>query len=164
MGSLGSPRGIHEARRIGRPAPAAAYVGQMRHRLYLIEDHPVMREAYVSLLTSEADFDLCGQSETAEDALATLTDGLCDLVVTDVGLPGMSGLDLLEHIHERWPTLPVLVLTGRPDYRVRRYAEEAGASAFLGKGEAPALLLDTIRGLLAARPVRAEPAGQNGSA
>ena len=124
----------------------------MPHRLYLIEDHPVMREAYVSLLSGEDDLDLCGHSETAEDALATLTDGLCDLVVTDVGLPGMSGLDLLERIRQRWPTLPVLVLTGQPDYRVRRHAEQAGASAFLSKGDAPALLLDAIRDLLAQTP------------
>ena len=122
----------------------------MPHRLYLIEDHPVMREAFVSLLNAEDDFDLCGQSETAEDALATLTDGSCDLVVTDVGLPGMSGLDLLERIRQRWPSLPVLVLTGQPDHRVKRYAERAGASAFLYKGEAPSTLLRTIRRLLAA--------------
>ena len=121
----------------------------MRHRLYLIEDHPVMREAYVSLLSGEADFDLCGQSETAEDALAALSDDTCDLVVTDVGLSGMSGLDLLDRVRERWPRLPVVVLTGRPDYRVRRHAEQAGASAFLSKSDAPALLLATIRGLLA---------------
>lgn len=118
------------------------------HRLFLVEDHPVMREAYAHVLGAEADLELCGQAETAElalVALAALVEDPCDLVVTDVRLPGMSGIDLVAHIRERWPALPVVVITGHEDDVFARQAREAGAVAFLPKSLAPTRLLPTIR-------------------
>lgn len=121
----------------------------MSYRLYLVEDHPVMREAYAGLLAGHDDLDLCGQLETAEQALRVLEDHPCDLVVSDVGLPGMSGLDLLRRIRKRWPTLPVLILTGQEDAKTERLAHEAGAAAFVHKSKATTQLIGTIRHVLA---------------
>ena len=125
----------------------------MVYQLFLVEDHPVVREAYVRVLSGASDLDLCGQAETAEQALTAL-DGLdeaaCHLVVTDVRLPGMSGIDLTGQIHQRWPGLPVVVITGHEDSLFERRAREAGAVAFLPKRLAPTHLLDTIRGALGA--------------
>lgn len=124
----------------------------MQRHLYLVEDHPVMREAYAFILKGEPDLSLCGEAETAEDALIGLGALVhtCDLVVTDVRLPGMSGLDLIGEIHARWPALPVMVITGHEDALFERQAQAAGAAAFLPKRLAPTRLLDTIREVLAA--------------
>ena len=121
----------------------------MAYQLFLVEDHPVMREAYVRVLSGELDLDLCGQAETAEEALEALAGVACDLVVTDVRLPGMSGIDLTSQIRQRWPALPVVVITGHEDSLFERRAHEAGAVAFLPKRLAPTRLLHTIRGALA---------------
>ena len=120
----------------------------MAYQLFLVEDHPVMREAYAHVLSSAPDLHLCGQADTAEQALDVLEGTSCDLVVTDVRLPGMSGIDLTSQIHERWPALPVVVITGHEDSLFERRAQEAGAVAFLPKRLAPTHLLDTIRGAL----------------
>lgn len=124
----------------------------MTHRLYLVEDHPVMREAYAHVLAGQSDLSLCGEAETGEQALVDLDTlaGGCDLVVTDMRLPGMSGLDLIIQIHNRWPHLPVMVITGHEDSLFERRATEAGAVAFLPKRLAASRLLDTIRGVLKA--------------
>ena len=122
----------------------------MPYHLYLVEDHPVVREAYACLLDGEQDLTLCGQAETAEAALEALAVRPCDLVVTDVRLPGMSGIDLLRRIRQRWPRLPVLVLTAQEDFLTQHRAAAEGASGFLHKSQVPAHLLDTIRSVLAA--------------
>ena len=124
----------------------------MTYQLFLVEDHPVMREAYVRVLSSAPDLDLCGQADTAELALVALGEVACDLVVTDVRLPGMSGIDLTSQIHERWPGLPVVIITGHEDSLFERMAQEAGAVAFLPKRKAATDLLGTIRGALSAAP------------
>ncbi len=108
-----------------------------------------MREAYTSLFAGEQDLTLCGQCGTAEEALKALDTDPCDLVVSDLQLPGMSGIDLLGHIRQRWPELPVLIVTAHDGSLLKRRAHEAGATAFLHKSEAPARLLETIRSVLA---------------
>ncbi len=120
----------------------------MAHHLFLVEDHPVMREAYARVLTAEPDLLLCGEAESAEAALVALAGIECDLVITDVRLPGQSGIDLAGEIRQRWPELPVVVITGHEDSVFARRAEEAGAAAFLPKRLAATHLLDTIRGVL----------------
>ena len=120
----------------------------MAYQLFLVEDHPVMREAYVRVLTAEPDLALCGEAESAETALAALAELSCDLVITDVRLPGRSGIDLAGEIHQRWPALPVVVITGHEDSLFARRAQEAGAAAFLPKRLAATQLLGTIRGVL----------------
>ena len=104
-----------------------------------------MREAYARVVASQSDLELCGQAETAEDALEMIGGALCDLVVTDLRLPGMSGIDLVALVRDRWPALPVVVITGHEDDVFERQAQQAGAVAFLPKRLAPTRLLPTIR-------------------
>ncbi len=120
----------------------------MSHRIFLVEDHPAVREAYVSVLAREPDLDVCGEASTAEEALGHLSEGLCDLVVTDVRLPGMSGIELVERLRRERPDLPSLVITGQEEEVVARLARKAGAAAFLPKSQAARLLVTTIRSVL----------------
>ena len=121
----------------------------MPHRIYLVEDHPVMQEAYADVLGAEPDLALCGVSERAEEALERIQGAPCDLVVTDVRLPGMSGIDLVERLAAACPTLPVVVITGHDDVSFERRARAAGAVAFLPKRQAALGLVPTIRSVLA---------------
>ena len=65
----------------------------MPYRIYLVEDHPVMREAYAAVFDAAPGFELCGTAESAEELLGKLGELDCDLVVTDYRLPGMTGAE-----------------------------------------------------------------------
>ena len=120
----------------------------MSDRVYLVEDHPLVREAYATVLALEPGLDVCGMAETAEDALVGLEGLDCDLVITDVRLPGMSGIDLVARLTAERPGLPTLVITGHEDDVFAERAREAGAAGFLPKRRAAAELVPTIRSLL----------------
>ena len=123
----------------------------MPYQIFLVEDHPVMREAYASVLAAEPDFALCGAVATAEDALEALLGGrACDLVVTDLRLPGMSGIDLVERLRAARPDLPVVVVSGHEEEMHARRAREAGAAEFLPKRALPTTFIDTIRTVVTA--------------
>ena len=116
----------------------------MPQLIFLVEDHPAMREAYASVLTREPGLKVCGVAETAEAALDVLAGAPCDLVVTDVRLPGMNGIELTARLRALRPSLPVLVITGHEDGAFDRRAREAGARAFLPKRLAARDLVPTI--------------------
>lgn len=120
-------------------------------QVFLVEDHPVMREAYASVLAEEGDIHLCGSVETAEEALMKLIGMACDLVVTDLRLPGMSGVDLVEQLHAARPDLPALVISAHPEDVYAQRARDAGAVGFLSKKGLAGTLVPTIRQVLEGR-------------
>ena len=116
----------------------------MSYRILIVEDHPVMREAYVSVLSMEPGIDLCGAVASAEDALVALDSLVCDLLVTDYALPGMTGVDLVRRLHEERPELPTLVISGHEEDVFVREALHAGAVGFLTKRDLMDTLVPTI--------------------
>lgn len=123
----------------------------MPYTIYVVEDHPVMREAYASVFDLEDDLDLVGSAGSAEEAFEALTgndDPPCDLVVTDYRLPGMTGADLVRHLRARFPTLCALVVSGYEDEAFAREARDAGAAAFLRKRDLIRTLVPTIHDVL----------------
>ena len=118
--------------------------------VFLVEDHPAMREAYAAVLAQEPDIGVCGVVESAEQALDAL-DGLpCDLVVTDLRLPGMSGVDLVQRLRMMRPDLPALVISAHEEEVYAERAREAGAVGFLPKQGLAGTLVPTIREVLEA--------------
>lgn len=120
----------------------------MAYQIYIVEDHPIMRQAYELLLRRAADVELLGSAESAEEAWSHFADCPCDLLVTDVSLPGASGIDLLRRVRAHRPNLPVIVVSIQEAFRPA--AMEAGAQAFLTKDELARTLLPTVREVLAA--------------
>ena len=121
----------------------------MSHKIFIVEDHPVMRQSYALVLEQEADLELCGMAESAEEALGKFDEMRCDLVVVDVMLPGMDGIELVEHLLRRQPDLPVLVISGHSEELLGERARMAGARAYLSKYKLAATLTGTIREALA---------------
>ena len=121
----------------------------MSHRIFIVEDHPAMRQSYALVLEQEADLELCGMAESAEEALGKFNEMHCDLVVVDVMLPGMDGIELVEHLLRRQPDLPVLVISGHSEELLGERARMAGARAYLSKYKLAATLTGTIREALA---------------
>jgi two-component system, NarL family, response regulator DesR len=120
-------------------------------RVMLVEDQALVLAALAALLEIEGDLQVVARATSGREALAALLDTSVDVVVTDVEMPELGGLELCAMIKQRRPTIRVVILTtfARSGYLKR--AMEAGASAYLLK-EAPASSL--------AAAIRAAHAGQ----
>lgn len=107
-----------------------------------------MQEVLAHLFRSEGDLELCGLVASAEEAEAHLDDSPCDLLLTDVSLPGMDGIELATRVRRSHPDLPVVVVSVNDDAGTAARAQAAGARAFLSKGDVGNDLASTLRDVL----------------
>jgi len=112
----------------------------MSTRIFVLEDHATMRDTLVAFVSALPDTEVCGSAASAEDALAKLAEARADLVLVDITLPGMSGLDFLREARKRWPRLQYLVLSGRDEAAYLFPALSMGANGYLSKGNADRLM------------------------
>ena len=120
----------------------------MKSKVFVIEDHPLMRKSIVEAIEREADLTVCGQAEDAESALAAVVWLHPDIVLTDIQLRASSGLDFIKAARAQVPALPILATTMFNVQRAERLARAAGASDFVAKQEGPGKLVATIHQLL----------------
>jgi len=118
-------------------------------RVLLIEDLREVREGLTVLINGTAGFQCAGSHRTMEDALARDTRDCPDVILTDIGLPGMSGIEGIRILHERAPEVPILALTVYDNDDNIFDALCAGASGYLLKNTPPARLLDAVKEVLA---------------
>lgn len=119
-------------------------------RLVLIEDHADFRESVSMVLEERGGYQCVGGFSTMEDALEAFRGGLeADLVLSDLGLPGMSGIEGIKKIREILPESRVLVLTAFTDKAKVFAALEAGAHGYLVKAGSAVRLLETLEEVLA---------------
>lgn len=116
-------------------------------RIFIVDDHELMREMLVLYTTREADLELCGLARSGEEALESIASSTCDLALLDVAMPGMSGIELARILRERQPELKCLMLSGHAEQSYVRGAMEAGACGYVMKGN-PAAILTAIRQVL----------------
>ena len=83
----------------------------MKNKVFIIEDHPLMRRSLVETIEREADLTVCGQAEDAKEALAAIVSLRPDLVLTDIQLKSSSGLDLIKNLRAQSPGLPIIATT-----------------------------------------------------
>ena len=119
-------------------------------RLILIEDHADFRESVSMVLEARGGYRVMGGFSTMEDALEAIREGLeADLVLSDLGLPGMSGMAGIRKIRELLPQARVLVLTAFTDKAKVFSALEAGAHGYLVKAGSATRLIETLEEVLA---------------
>jgi DNA-binding NarL/FixJ family response regulator len=106
----------------------------MSTRVFLVEDHACMRAALHDFLDTLNDFEVCGAVENADSALRQLSAATPDLVIIDVSLPGMNGIELVRELVVRFPTLCCVMLSGHGEQTYVRRSLAAGASGFILKG------------------------------
>jgi DNA-binding NarL/FixJ family response regulator len=103
-------------------------------RIFLVEDHNIMRRGLASLLMTERDAEIVGEAASGEDALDLLKAGnLPDVVIMDVSLPGMNGIEASRAIHALYPDVKVLILSMYDNPAVLHEAMQAGASGYILK-------------------------------
>lgn len=117
----------------------------MAMRLLLVDDHAVVRSGLKMLLASESDVEIVGEAGTATQAIEIAGTVLPDVILMDIGLPDLSGIDATREIKKRFPRIAVVALTIHEDEEYFFKMLEAGASGYVPKRAAPEELLRAIR-------------------
>src|SRR3984885_4250908 len=121
----------------------------MTLKVLVIDDHPLVQEGVSAALESLADDVTVMAARDAEQGLATAAEHPdLDLVLLDLALPGMSGFNLIGKLHERLPSLPVVVLSALEEPENVRHAINAGAMGFVPKSAATRVLIDVLQQVL----------------
>jgi DNA-binding NarL/FixJ family response regulator len=118
-------------------------------RILVVDDHPIVRQGLVATLEDESDFDVVGAASSAEEALTKAAHHLPDLILLDLELPGIGGIEAIPSLLAVSPTTRILVFTAYDtDERVLD-AVRAGAGGYLLKGAAVAEIASAIRSVAA---------------
>ncbi|MBB4398050.1 response regulator transcription factor [Bradyrhizobium sp. ERR14] len=113
-------------------------------RTIIADDHAIMREGLKQLLSTVDDLIVSGEAADAEAVHRLLNENSADLLILDLGMPGVSGFQFIAHLRTVWPALRVLVLTANVEPRSVRAAFSAGASGYLTKSGDPSELVAAI--------------------
>lgn len=103
-------------------------------RIIIIEDNKITLDHLASLFSGMPGITVIGSYASGEDLLSNHPDIEPDIALTDLNLPGMSGIELIEHMRKLWPRLEVLCLTMKEDRKTLLAALKAGASGYIVKG------------------------------
>ena len=127
---------------LARPSRSAKY------RVLLVDDHPMTREGLAAIVNRQADLEVCGEASNPAEAMSALPQARPDLLVTDMTMPGRSGIEFLKDVHAMLPGLPILVLSMHDELLYAERALRAGARAYLMKDAGSAKVLEAIRQVL----------------
>jgi two-component system invasion response regulator UvrY len=120
-------------------------------QVLLVEDHAVVRTGFRLLLQSQPDITVTAEAQSGEAACQMFAELAPDVVVMDLGMPGMGGLEALRRIRARDPAARVLALSAHDDPMHARRALREGALGFLSKRSAPEALIEAIATVAAGR-------------
>lgn len=115
--------------------------------ILLVEDHAIFAQALQRMLEQRGKFEVVAVAKSAEEALETIADQNVDLVLVDVSLPRRSGISLVLVLHQKFPLLPCVMLSGHLSPHYARRSLEAGARGYLIKDHTQEIL-DGIRRVL----------------
>ncbi len=116
-------------------------------RLVIIEDDPLLLENLKLLLSGESGITVVGAFSSAEDALQALNKAAPEIMLADLGLPGMSGIDLIKKTKEEMPGVEIMAHTVFEDRENVFSAIKAGASGYILKGSSPREIVEAIHEL-----------------
>jgi diguanylate cyclase (GGDEF)-like protein/PAS domain S-box-containing protein len=126
------------------PRPLAL-VGPRRRRVVVIDDDRSLRELFRLILSDDEDFELVGVAADGREGIALTRDHRPDVVLLDLAMPGMGGLEALPLLRAVSPDSQVIVMSGLDDAEVAGLARARGAAGFVRKGGDPHTLLDYVR-------------------
>ncbi len=123
----------------------------MSTRILLVDDHQIVRDGLRLLLQEQPDFEIVGEANSSHAACQSAEKLKPDIIVTDVEMPGLSGIDLARTVHAAHPHIKIIVLTAHAEAHFVNEALQAGVSGYILKVNAARELIDAIRSVLAGR-------------
>jgi DNA-binding NarL/FixJ family response regulator len=118
-------------------------------RVFIVDDHPLLRQGLALMINREVDLMVCGEAEEAQAASKAIAAHKPDILIVDISLNGPDGLDLLKNIRVHYPDLPVLILSMHDETIYAERALRARANGYIMKQEATEKVLIAVRRILA---------------
>ena len=114
-------------------------------RIFIVDDHEIIREGLKKILKEESDILVVGEAQDGDDALRKIRNVNCDIILLDMNMPGRSGIDLISDLKGIKPHVHILVLSIHPEDKFALRTLKAGASGYLCKDTALDELVIAIR-------------------
>ncbi|MFP4562642.1 MAG: response regulator [Spirochaetia bacterium] len=121
------------------------------HRIFVVDDHAVMRDGIKQILEQEEDLKVSGEAEDAPEARDAILEDLPDVVIVDISLAGSSGLDLIQDLRIQVPAIKILVMSMHEEMVFAERVLRAGARGYIMKQASGTELIRAIRSVLEGR-------------
>lgn len=125
--------------------------GKRKRSIFIVDDHPIMRDGISQLINQQSDLEVCGEASSARDALDALERVEPDLMLVDISLTGMDGIELIKVMKKSRPRLPSLVLSMHSESLYAERAVRAGAKGYVMKDVPADTLLSAMRRVLSGK-------------
>lgn len=125
--------------------PARPGAATAKRRVMLVDDHPMTREGLAAIINRQADLEVCCEAGNPAEAMSALANLKPDLMITDMTMPGRSGIEFIKDLHAQWPDLRILVLSMHDEMLYAERALRAGARGYVMKDAGSEKLLEVIR-------------------
>jgi DNA-binding NarL/FixJ family response regulator len=126
-------------------------------RILIADDHELMRRGLRSILATRPNWEVCGEAVDGSDAIEKTRLLRPDILVLDISMPRINGLEVARAVRRDYPGTQVVILSKYDESEMRPYAIEAGARGYVSKAEASRQLLSAIESVLADQPPVAKP-------
>ena len=120
-----------------------------KNRVYLVDDHPIVRQGLIKLIEQEDNLEVCGEAGNVSDALAAIRKLDPDVILVDISLEDSNGLELIKMIDDLGLQIPMLVLSMHDESLYAEHALRAGASGYVMKQAASNTLIQAIDKVMA---------------
>ena len=117
-------------------------------KILIVDDHPVVRLGLAEVINREADMTVCAEAADITEAMRKMEASHPDVVIVDISLEGESGIELIEHIRARWPSVKMLVSSAHDERVFAGRVLRAGAMGYVSKREALTKIVEALRQVL----------------
>jgi len=120
----------------------------MTTRIYIVDDHPLVRQGLSQIVASESDMEICGEAEDSPAAIRGVGEANPDAIIVDISLKGANGLELIKNLKAIHEDIPILVFSMHDETIFAQRALRAGAKGYVMKKESPSKIVDAIRKII----------------
>lgn len=123
-------------------------MSKLKRKIFLVDDHPLVREWLTTLIHQQPDLMVCGEAESASQALEGISTQKPDVAIVDISLKGASGIELIKNLKSLRPSVAIIVLTMHDESLYAERALRAGARGYIMKRETAKRIIAAIRDVL----------------
>lgn len=120
----------------------------MAIRVFIVDDHPLVRQGLAQIIDSQEDLEICGEAEDSSTAMRGIDSTKPDVIIVDISLQGNNGLELIKNVKAVHENLPILVFSMHDESIYAQRALRAGAKAYVMKKESSEKIVEAIRKIL----------------
>ena len=120
-----------------------------KHRVFIVDDHPLVREGLTNLINRQSDLIVCGEAKDSAEAIGGIAKEQPDVAIIDISLTNESGLELIKHVVRQFPQVTLIVLSMHDEALYAERALRAGARGYVMKHETNKNVLASNRRVLA---------------